>query len=128
MDESPVFFIPDVARENQETIYAYFAKKYDLPIPNLSERIYSIVFIHNSEEWTATVGEKLQGIRRKSSQSKGRKIVQTQELVDQAIVLAIFPGKPFQVFTNSGVVENIRSNWANPFMADPKSKRLFSVK
>jgi len=56
MTEVPAFFLPGVAREQQEAAYCAIAQWCHEPVPPLDHRIYSITFEHNSEEWTATVG------------------------------------------------------------------------
>jgi hypothetical protein len=117
MTQTPAFFVPAATSENQEIVYAEFAKMCDASIPPMSKRIYSITFIHDRDEWTATVGEHLQGIHYKTTRSRGEKIEVTQPLCDPAIVLAIFPGDPYMVVTDKNILEGVGSAWVNPFMA-----------
>jgi hypothetical protein len=63
MAEAPTFFVPAATTEMQESVYADFAKLCDSNVSDLERRIYSIVFVHDGEEWTATVGEALRGVR-----------------------------------------------------------------
>jgi len=128
MSKTPAFFVPAATSENQEQVYANFAKWCNAPVPKQSERVYSITFVHDDEQWTATVGMRLQGVRRHSSRSQGKKVMQTTELSDQATVLSIFPDNPFKVVTNQGIVEHINSAWENPFFVGrPNSILYFSL-
>lgn len=128
MEEIPVFFVSIETKENQEEVYSNFAKLCGRPVPKEGERIYSITYIHNSEEWTATVGEPLRGIRHRTSRSRGRRVEETVQLSDRAIVLAIFPGPPYVVVTNHQIVKDVSSTWENPFfVGQPKSILYFSV-
>jgi hypothetical protein len=105
-----------------------FAEWCHRPVPKLTERIYSITYVHDGEDWTATVGETLRGVRHRSTRSRGKKIERTLQLTDPAIVLAVFPGTPFMVVTNHRLAGNVGSAWGNPFMAgQPKSIMYFSV-
>lgn len=128
MTEAPVFFVPAATPENQEEVYAGFAKWCNTSIPKHTERVYSITYIHDGEEWTATVGEPLRGIRRQISRSRGKRVERKIQLSDPAIVLAIFPGDPFMVVTNHRVARDVGSAWVNPFLAGrPTSILYFSV-
>ena len=72
--QAPAFFVPVATSDNQESVYAEFAKMCRVPAPPMLERIYSITYTHDGEEWTATVGKQLQGIRYKTTRSRGKKI------------------------------------------------------
>ena len=117
MDEKPAFFVPAATLDNQESVYADFAKWCKCPVPKQGERIYSITFVHDSEEWIATVGEHLHGTRRRTSRSQGKKIERTTQLSDRATVLAIFSGAPYIVVTNHRIAEDVGSAWENPFFS-----------
>ena len=78
MTETPAFFVPAATPDNQELVYTDFANWCHMPVPPLKERIYSITYIHDGEEWTATVGESLYGVRRRITRSKGKKIEKTE--------------------------------------------------
>lgn len=117
MDEIPTFFVPASTSDNREAVYANFAEWCKCPVPKQEERIYSITFIHNGEEWKATVGERLHGVRRRTSRSQGKKIERKTQLSDSAIVLAIFSGAIFMVVTNHKIGEDVGSAWENPFYA-----------
>ena len=123
------FFIPDVAPGKQEELYARFAAWCGCsPVPEMSERIYSIEFGHNGVVWTATVGERLRGIETVTKRSKGKKIERKIEKHDEAVVCAIFPRSPcFRVVTNHRLQKGTRSFWENPFMAgEPREVTYFS--
>jgi hypothetical protein len=120
MEESaPAFFVPAADSDNEESVYAEFADWCGRPVPSRGERIYSITFIHDGVEWTATVDEQLQGFERGTTPRK--------RTSDPALVLAIFPGNPYMVVTNHRVAENVGSKWVNPFLAgEPKSVTYFT--
>lgn len=117
MGKLPAFFVPAATPENQESAFADLAKFGRSAVPPVERRIYSITYTHNGEEWTATIGEKLTGVRYKTSRVKGVKVEREERLGDPAIVLAIFSGDPYFVVTNHRLVGNIGSRWENPFMA-----------
>lgn len=129
MAEAPPFFVPAATTDNQESVYAEFARWCGRPVPSPERRIYSITFVHDGEEWTATVGEALRGKRFRTTRSRGMKIEREQPVSDPAIVLAIFPGIPYIVVTNHRIGgRNVGSRWENPFFAgEPDSVTFFSV-
>jgi hypothetical protein len=127
MEKPPAFFVPAATPENQESVYAEFAKQAGRSALPVIDRIYSITYRHDGEEWTATVGEKLKGVGYKTSRVKGEKIEKEFGLSDPAVVLAIFPGNPYIVITNHRIPRNVGSRWENPFMAGvPRSVTYFS--
>lgn len=119
MTAPPAFFVPAATPENQEQVFGEFAKWCGVSPPPLDKRIYSIVFGHDGEIWTATVGETLRGERTRTSSVRGKKVERITHVSDPALVLAIFPGSPYQVVTNHNVPENVGSRWVNPFLAGP---------
>ena len=127
MSEAPPFFVPASTPETQESLYASFAKSCKREVPALGERIFSIAFSHNGENWEATVGQPLQGSKNVTRRRiLGRKVERRTYLGDPAVVLAIFPGIPFVVMTNQGLAGNVRSSWANPFLVGaPRSLTYF---
>ena len=131
MLEMRKFFVPsehaDFTVEQQESAYAGFAAWCGRAVPGHGRRIYSITYVHDGIEWTATVGETLRGVRHKTVTSRGVKRQQTSYASDQATVLAIFPGVPYFVVTSAELWANVRSGWVNPFMAgQPKSVTYFA--
>jgi len=129
MSAPPAFFVPAATSENQEQVFGEFAKWCSVSPPSIDKRIYSIVFGHDSEIWTATVGETLHGERTRTSSVRGKRIERTIHVSDPALVLAIFPGSPFQVVTNHNIAGSAGSRWANPFLAgQPKSVTYFDCK
>lgn len=119
------FFLPSVSADKQEEVYSTLAKSVDCPVPSKKTRIYSITFRHDGDEWTATVGETLRGhtIADPSARAKNRRI--ERQLGDSAVVLAIFPGDPYCVFTDRGYSAGSRSAWENPFMAGRPSSVVY---
>lgn len=127
MTQVPTFFVPAATPETQEGIYAEFARWCGRALPSPEERVYSITFIHDGEEWTATVGQTMTGTRQVSRRVRGQKVQQTETRSDPARVLAIFPGDPFMVVTNHRIAGNVGSRWENPFFAGrPVSVTPFS--
>lgn len=128
MSNPPIFFVPAATAENVEQVYASFAQMSGRPVPPRGERIYSITYTHNREEWTATVGERLTGKRHIVTRSKRDSIERTQCVSDPALVLAIFAGSPFVVVTNHRIAGNVGSKWENPFFAgQPSTVTKFSA-
>ena len=124
MTETPQFFIPEVHHDLWEDRLRSLASLAMRAVPEPSERIYSITFMHGSEKWTATVGQQLQGIR-ETTVKPGKNRKPPQHLTDDAIVLAIFHGSPFVVITNKDMDgTRIRSAWENPFLAGQPLTRV----
>jgi hypothetical protein len=129
MREGPAFFVPAATPEEQESIYETFAGWCRKAVPPMTERIYSITYRHNGEEWTATVGEALRGTKTQIRRVSGRKSEVSIPTSDPAIVLAIFAGLPFFVVTNHRINgRSVGSAWENPFMAgQPESIIRFAL-
>ena len=128
MSIAPSFFLPNSSLETSESDLAILANMALRPAPELSQRIYSITFTHKGEEWKATVGKQLHGVRRRTVTSGGTSFVQEHPVSDPASVLAIFAGVPYVVVTDHGLHRNVGSKWENPFMAGlPKSVTSFST-
>jgi len=121
---APAFFVPSSTPETQEADYADLAKACGVSLPKPVERIFSITYLHDREEWTATVGEQLAGFRVRYSRRRSREIERTTRLFDPAVVLAIFAGIPYSVFTNQGIGET-RSRWANPFLVGSPTRMAY---
>ena len=117
MGKPPAFFVPAATVDKQESVYAELAEFGRSFVAPIQQRIYSITYTHEGDEWTATVGESLIGVRYQTSRIKGVKIDRKQHLGDPAIVLAIFAGHPYIVVTNHRLAGNVGSRWENPFMA-----------
>lgn len=116
IEPTPAFFLPGADADEQEAQYAAVAAFAETaPLP-LVERIYSIAWRHDAEDWVATVGERLTGTKIVKRTERGRRVEREMHLSDPARVLAIFPGYPYRV-----VLDGTRSAWVNPFMAgNPK--------
>jgi hypothetical protein len=125
LSEVPEFYVPAATAEHQEGIYAEMAERCRAAVLPLGRRIYSIKFVHDGEEWTATVGRSLFGITLPYSRSRSKKPFRPVPVYDNAMVLAIFPGKPYMVFTSGGIT--VTSKWVNPFMAgEPEAVTYFA--
>ena len=104
-----VFFIPGVGSEHVEDKYAEFARSVRRPVPPVQDRIQSITFTVDGEEWTATVGEQLRGVR--ATRRRGQTSNVTTPLSDSATVLAIFAGDPHWVCTDAQRYSCIEVGW-----------------
>jgi hypothetical protein len=129
MSQAPVFFLPGLEQsEDQEAAFADFAEQCGRPVPPLGQRVYSITYTHDGEQWTATVGESLKGIGHKTARSRGIKKEHTIKLHDRAVVVAIFAGGPYVVATDGGLISGGRSHWSNPFyVGNPSAVVHFSL-
>jgi len=138
MADAPAFFVPFAEPDKQEEAYADLAgwcHKDCAPIvtwdrdsvPPPGQRVYSIAFTHDGEQWTATVGEQLRGVQIKKSRVRGKQVERRIAKGDAATVLAIFPGECYVVVTNGGI-GGVVSAWGNPFLAGkPYSVTRFSA-
>jgi hypothetical protein len=121
-DQTPQFFVPNVAEDHQERAYETLAKACGQRAVAPDQRIYSIVYIHDGVRWTATVGQQLHGTKTTIMRGRERRAPRS----DSATVLAIFQGNPYRVVTSAPPFGNTRSEWANPFMAgQPEQVTLF---
>ena len=102
--------------ENEDKVYADLAKWRRAGVPEPSARVYSITYLHDGDEWTATVGEQLRGIRMKTSRLRGTNVERSIRIANPAIVLAIFQGVPYTVVTNHRIAGHVCSRWEHPFM------------
>jgi hypothetical protein len=128
MAQAPAFFLPPIAHydaSEQDAAYVEIAEKCGRSVP--AQRVYSITFRHDSDDWTATVGERLTGSKTQQIGPKDNSTEQTTPLEDAATVVAIFPGTPYLVVTDSGIISGGRTTWENPFYAGtPTSVTYFS--
>ena len=56
MPNAPPFFVPAATPDEQESVYADMAADCNRAVPDPDRRIYSITYVHDGAEWTATVG------------------------------------------------------------------------
>ena len=122
MIQVPRFFVPDSNPETWESDFAKLAAiALQQRVPTLAERIYSITFVHEGEEWTATVGESLHGFRLRYTDRKRTSSERLNPVADPAKVLAIFAGRPYVVVIKYPQTGNVRSVWENPFYVSEHS-------
>ncbi len=134
MSDAPAFFLPWGEPDQTEVSYTALAEQYGCAVPPVEKRVYSITYEHDGEEWTATVGKELEGLRprKKARTRKEREMIRPMVRVsDGATVLAIFPGVavlggPFTVVTDFMLKPEVYSEWENPFTAHPTSVTYFS--
>lgn len=121
------FFLPGAPADKQEESYSSLAELAGRATPENDSRIYSITYQHDGGEWTATVGERLHGHTIADPRAPAKKRRAEKPLGDSAVVVAILPGVPYLVFTDSGHGAGSRSGWENPFMAgQPTSVTYFA--
>ncbi|MFC1944990.1 hypothetical protein ACFLX5_05915 [Chloroflexota bacterium] len=126
MNSAPQFFIPAAQPNEHEREYARLAGIAGYPVPPLGERIYSITYRHDGEEWVATVGKRLHGKKPEKRDRQGNLKKRHKPLSDPAVVLAIFPGVPYVVVTNHRIDDHVGSRWENPFyVGQPQLTILF---
>jgi len=118
----PKFFVPDIPDGVEQSVwFRDLAAIAQQAVPPENERVYSITYTHNGEEWTSTVGETSRGMLRRTKGRGATKREVVDRLSDAATVLAIFPGNPYYVVTDKNIVRQVRSDWANPFMMGRES-------
>ena len=131
MADAPLFFLPETTPETVEAKYADMADRCHCAVPDRKKRIYSISFTEerrSDEEWTATVGKYLRGVRYSITRSGGAHVERQLVVRDGATVQAIFSGPQFVVVTDCRIGLRIRSDWGNPFDVDkPTSITYFSA-
>lgn len=119
----PHFFLPRVPPDKQEAAYADLARLcggFAAP-PGL--RVYSITYALGGAEWTATVGQQLRVVHRRTARWRGKKVARASEVSDPATILAIFAGSPYLVVTDKG---EAAESWESPFVAErPTSVSYF---
>jgi len=111
------FFVPKVLDADVDRAYAKLAGLCGAPLPARAERVRSISFEHDAENWRATVGERLRGSKTVRRRVKGGVLNVTTRLSDNATVLAIFVGHPCKVVTDAHPIGAVASAWDNPFAA-----------
>lgn len=122
------FFVPHAVEGKDEELYEQLAKLAGRPVPSAAERIASIRWMHDGDEWTAVVGAQLRGTRTRMRTRQRKRVEVTTPLSDPATVLVIFPGSPWLVVTDAPPIGPSRSRWVNPFMAGvPTSSTRFEL-
>jgi hypothetical protein len=122
------FFVPGAADDEQaEQVYSGLAQWAGaVPQPDPARRVYSISFAASrGEQWTATVGQPLQGVQTREGRSHGKRATRTRPVRSAATVLAIFAENPYRVVTDARPVGDAASDWANPFLAGIPSEVIF---
>jgi hypothetical protein len=114
------FFVPDGEGNpvQDEALYAEMARIGRRAPEPPDRRIRSISWTSRGEEWTATVGQTLQGVK-VTHRPPSRGGTKTEQLRDSARVLAIFSGDPYMVVTDVGLGAR-SSAWVNPIMTSPR--------
>lgn len=109
------FFIPGIDPAQAEATLALTAEGLGVRVPAPNERIRSITYDQNGDDFTAVVGEKLQS--RTEPKIVNRKPVgRATRRTYEATVLIIFPGDPILIFTDGA---DHPSSWANPILVRP---------
>lgn len=90
----PKFFVPFVKDGKDEEVFVALVANLNMPVPPTGERIYSIRFRHSEIEWTATVGEKLEGVAQTKASRKRNAVAELYPAHDTVAIMAILPGLP----------------------------------
>lgn len=129
-EQPPKFFVPDVPPKKTEAEwYELLAAFAGRQVPPRGQRVYSVSCTQDGESWTFTVGETSTGSRLRTVGQGSLKREIESLLSDPAKTLAIFPGNPYIVVTDQGILRHTPSAWANPFHMGESSIRtmiLFS--
>jgi hypothetical protein len=93
-------------------------------VPSFDKRIYSVNYVHDGVEWTATVGETLRGVGRKTVRRREQKFEGSTSHSDPATVRAIFgvTDKLVTVMTDG----HLRTQWGLIFHCEPRHVTFFS--
>jgi len=103
------FFIPLVSAADTENFYVQLAYAVGARPAPPDRRIYSIEFKSNKDQCRATIGNPL-------------KMVSSAGVADGPLVLAIFPGVPYEIAISS----DAGGDWHNPIrVGNPKNIQLF---
>jgi hypothetical protein len=97
------FFVPGATSdEDAERRYNALALRAGAEAqPDPAQRIYSISYPHDGEQWTATVGVQLRGERTRQVRRGGKRVTRRERFHIAATVLAIFRGVPYKVMTDA---------------------------
>ncbi len=72
--ETMEFFVPGASADEAERVYTAMAELCGVPVPPPGERIQSITFRHDHEDWAATVGRRLRESRTDQRRRRGRMV------------------------------------------------------
>ena len=108
----PSFFVPMVDPDKQEAAYKELAEFAGATAQPLGSRIFSMTWSHNGVVWTATVGERLNGLEtvKKGRGRDARSYERPRHTSDT--VLAIYAGVPFLIMH-----DNKSRYWNVPILA-----------
>ena len=119
----PGFFIPGTAADEQERMYVKFADMCRSSVPPPGKRIYSINYVHDGVDWTATVGETLRGIERREGSPQGAAATENGTPWRCGYRDGYFSWNPYKVVTNG-----FQTRWANPFfVGEPRHIQFFAT-
>jgi hypothetical protein len=144
------FFVPDAEPSGCEATYAALAEVAGVAVPAPGKRIQSITFRQDGIDWVAEVGQSIRGQETERRRRKAGTVGVRECYEDTAIVLAIFPGDPIRIVTDSKPtdakptdakptdakptdakpISNGPSYWENPArveLAGLKTSKLFSA-
>ena len=116
------FFVPGVDPDRSEARYSELAASAAADVPGPAERVHSVRFVRDAEEWTATVGETLSG---RLAAPTARRSAPARRVTDPATVLAVFPtDEGHLVVTDGAPLGTVAdSTWENPFAVPQRAAR-----
>jgi hypothetical protein len=114
------FFVPGAEPDRAEGRWRELAELAGAPVVGPADRVRSVRFAQDAEEWTATVGEGLSGeLTGASGRRRGAAAAsaRARRVTDPATVQAIFDtGDAYVVVTDVHPLGDVRdSTWENPF-------------
>ena len=120
------FFLPRADDDEQaERLYDALAEFAGCEPAPPGQRVHSIAFTQDGAQWVAEVGEELCGQRTTQQLRRGELIQRIETLSSTSRVLAVYPGTPFVVVTDTQPITGTPSEWANPFTAQPDDVTWF---
>ena len=120
------FFLPRASDDEQaERLYDALAEFAGCEPAPPGQRVHSIAFTQDGAQWVAEVGEELCRQRTTQQLRRGELIQRIETLSSTSRVLAVYPGTPFVVVTDTQPITGTPSEWANPFTAQPDDVTWF---
>lgn len=116
------FFVPGVDPDQTEARYSELARSAAADVPGPTDRVRSVRFVQDAEEWTATVGETLSG---RLAAPTSRRSAPARRVTDPATVQAVFPtDEGYLVVTDGAPLGTVGdSTWDNPFTVPRRATR-----
>jgi hypothetical protein len=116
------FFVPGADPDHSEARYAELAERAGVAVPGPTDRVRSLRFVRDAEEWTATVGEALSG---RLAAPTSRRSAPARRVTDPATVHAVLPTDEGYVVVTDGAPLGtvVDSTWDNPITVPRRAAR-----